>query len=359
MKHYSSYIYRYCPYTTGRRMCAFPSRVSGNLFRFPYRVLWSLAIPLLVVSFSAFATVGVGEDSTEPYLDSASGELVYERTGEEQKVVKEKSRFALSTGFQQVNGFIISADHVTRFFFTGAYRINNDWSFSVVQNMDRHYFLNPQSKDQGLWLKDTILSTTKKFRLYKSLLNVRVSSTLPLSYYSQTNDILTVSTLDLIYIVKPARLLNINAQWAKGITMFINPVVRHYLGFYTTSRTYQQSVGGTPLPEFLLGLKSIGLSVSIIKDLSINAVYGRWVIFPYRTSYGRDQHSQYDNFYQRHYYLLSLSANWQITKQWEVSLAYSHIDRLDRQGRLEMVLFDDRVSEWALSTSYSFAFNSL
>lgn len=298
---------------------------------------------------------------TNEALDKASLELTHERNPNTEEAKAEKKRFSATAGFQQVNGFIVSADHVSQFLLNGSYRFKEKWSASITQALNRHYFLNPNSNDKGLWLQDTVLSLNRRFTdlPYKSRLNAGFSSTLPLSYYSQINDILTVSSVQLNWSLKLDPLLNLQSHWIKNLVVFVNPIGRYYFSLYTTSRTFKQSLGGTPLPEFLLGIQGVGVSLGITDHFSLAGSYGRWVIFPYKTGYGRDKSSQYDSHYQRHYYLLSLSGSWIINKKWKASLSYSHVDRLDRQGRLEMVLFDDYISTWAMSVSYSFSFNSI
>ena len=248
-----------------------------------------------------------------------------------------------------------------RFFFSGAYRFADSWSVFFFQAINRNYFLNPNSDDIGLWIQDTVLLVNKQFTNlpYESRLKVSFSSTLPLSYHSQVNDVLTVSTAYLDWSLKIDPLVGLNSKWIKDIVLFVKPVARYYVSAYTTSRTLGQSLGGTPLPELLIGLKNVGFGFSITDYFSIRGSYGRWFIFPYKTNYKRDKHSSYDDEYQRHYYMFSLVGNVKISKQWAASLSYTHADRLDRQGRLETVFFDNRLSTWALSLSYSFSFNSI
>ena len=302
-------------------------------------------------------------------MDKASSELIHDRASFD-KIKKEKKRLAFTAGFRQINGFIINADHISQLFFTGTYQFENDWSVALAQFLNRHYFLNPNSNDMGLWIQDTELSINKKITNlpYKSQLNMQLSSTLPFSYYSQVNDILTVSTAQLNWSLNLNSLLNLQSRWwIKSLSVFISPVIRYYVSLYTTTPTFresadgitriEQSTGGSPLPELLFGIPGMGVNIGITNYFFLSGTYGRWVIFPYKTSNPRDISSSYDDYYHRHYYLFSLSGSWKIKKNWNISLSYSHVDRLDRQGRMEVVLLDDRISTWSLSTSYSFSFD--
>ena len=153
--------------------------------------------------------------------------------------------------------------------------------------------------------------------------------------------------------------VNLKSEWIKDIVFFVKPISRYYVFVYTTGRKAGNSLGGIPLPEFLFGLQDAGLSFTVMDHFSLSGSYGRWMIFPYKTSYKRDKSSPYSAYYQRHYYLFSFMGSVTIKKRWKASLSYSLLDRLDRQGRIETVLFDDCLSTWAFSVSYSFSFDSL
>ncbi len=313
---------------------------------------------LLTIAWWAYSPALADEDE----LDTATLELVYEKATEDpNQIKKKKQQFGLSIGFQQVNGFIVSADHISEFFLKGLYNLNEEWSFSVLQSLNRNYFLNPNSEDQGLWIQDPVFITQRSFLKLplNSLLKIGLSTTAPLSYKSQINDILTVSSVYFSWSLKLDPLLKWQSKWAKNFVIFFQPVARYYSSFYKTSRTLGQSLGGTPLPEFLTGIQKIGFSFDITDYFYLTGSYGRWVIFPYKTKYGRDSSSNYDSYYQRHYYSFFLETGLNIKPGWDFALSYSLTDRLDRQGRIETVLFDDRLSLWAVSVSYSFAFDSI
>ena len=294
-------------------------------------------------------------------MDQASSELIYEKTDKDDRLQTEaKKKFAFTLGFQQINGFIASSDRISQLFANGLYRFKKTWSASASQTLNHRYFLNPGGHDKGLWIQDTALSLNKIFPNlpYNNTVSFSLSSTLPLSLSSRINDIITVSSAYMNWRIILDPFFNGKPHWIKNIALFIKPVGRYYVSRYTTSRTENQSFGGTPLPELLLGLQSAGFSLSITDYASLAGSYGRWIVFPYKTNYRRDGHSPYSDYYQRHYYLFSLRGNVKI-EEWALSLSYSLVDRLDRQGRLETVVFDNRLSTWGFSLSYSFSFNSL
>ena len=320
---------------------------------------------LLFIAFTFFSFVSLASENskkgTDFFLDAASSELVHKGRPVDEKQIKEAKKFEFKVGFKQINGFIVSADRINQLLFSGIYRFADTWSFSLSQDLNHHYFLNPNSRDKGFRIQDTDLFVNKQFTdlPYESKLKLSFSSTLPLSHASRAIDTVTVSTAYLTWSLKLDPLVNLHSKWIKDIVFFVKPVTRYYFSRYTTTRTKGQSLGGTPLPEFLLGLEAIGLACTIRDYVSLKGAYGRWIVSPYKTKYKRDRHSFYNKYYKRHYYLFFLEGSVRIKKQWEASLSYSLIDRMDRDGRFEMVLFDDRLSTWAFSVSYFFAFDSI
>ena len=300
-------------------------------------------------------------------IDKIISELIYEKGTESalDKFDKTKKPFSSSINLSYINGFINSANRINQLSLIGSYNFLNSWSVSVSQSMNHHYFLNPNSRDKGLWIQDTLLILQKQFNKpsLKSNFTAGVSSTLPLSYYSQVNDIYTVSTAYLIWSLTLDSFLSpYKPTWIKNIILSIKPIVRYYFTEYTTTPTIGQSLGGVPLPQFLGGIQNISLSSDITNRFSFIGTFGRWWISTYKFDFNKTEYNDsYNNKnykkYLRHYYLLSMAGRFKINKQWNISFSYSHVDRIDKQGRTEVVLLDDRLSTWALSTTYSFSFN--
>ena len=293
-------------------------------------------------------------------MDEAAKDLVFEQMLDSSKEEKKESqRFTSVAGLRQNHGFTPSADRITQLFFTGTYRFKKPWSVSLEQMLNHHYWTNPKSSDVGLRIEDTILSIEKEFDSHKNRINIGFSSTLPLSYHSRFNDVLTVSTAYLNWNLKLTPLLNFQSEWIKNPIFFIQPFYRYHLSLYTTTPTGgRQSLGGSPLPEFSFGIRSVGFKVNITDYFSLNGSYGMWAIFLYKTRFKRDKNSPYDRGYPQQYYTFSLSGSLKIKERWEVSLSYTHLDRRDKDGRLEMVVFDNRdalLSVWSLSATYSFS----
>ena len=187
-----------------------------------------------------------------------------------------------------------------------------------------------------------------------SLMTAGLSSTLPFSHYSQVNDIWTVSTAYLVWRLKLDSFVSpYKPEWIKNIAFSIKPIARYYFSEYTTTPTKGQSLGGTPLPQFLVGVQSIGLRASIRDHFSFTGSYGRWVVSTYKIENDDYNYKKY----LRHFYLLSFVGSFKIHKLWDLSFSYSHIDRVDKKGRVETVLLDDRFSTWSVSATYAFSFD--
>ncbi len=297
---------------------------------------------LVFASLSAF--------SEEDPVNRALSELIYEKDSKLAEKDVEKS-FRSTIAFSHINGFIESSDNINRLSLTGSYEFLKTW-FSLTQSINHHYLRN-NNNDKGVWIQDTILSAQKEFKNFlvnDSFVTTGISSTLPFSHYSQVNDIWTVSTAYLVWSLKLDSFFNpYKPEWIKNITVSIKPIIRYYFSEYTTTPTEGQSLGGTPLPQFLAGIQNLGLRVNITDRFSLAGSYGRWVVSTYKLAN--------DDYNLRHFYLFLIVGSLKIHKQWDLSLSYSHIDRIDKPGRTEFVFLDNRLSSWSATVSYSFSFN--
>ena len=202
-------------------------------------------------------------------IDKTVSELIYEKDAET-AFDETENPFSSTISLGHNNGFINSADRINQLSLTGSYNFLKSWSFSFSQNLNQHYLLNPESKDKGLWIQDTLLFLQRQFKKpsLKSSFTAGVSSTLPLSHYSQVNDIYTVSTAYLVWSLKLDSFLNpYKPNWIKNITLSIKPIARYYFTEYTTTPTEGQSSSGTPLPQFLAGIRSLSLKTNITGSL--------------------------------------------------------------------------------------------
>lgn len=298
------------------------------------------------VSLSAFSEVNP--------VNKALSEFLYEK---DPAFTSSKNPFLSTVSLAHINGFINSADRIHQLSLKGSYRFLEVWSFSVSQIINQHYFLNPNSRDKGIWIQDPTLSFQRQFKnpLRKDNFTAGLSSTLPFSHYSKVNDIWTVSTAYLIWSLKLDSFLKpYKPEWIKNISFSVKPIARYYFSEYTTTPTKGQSLGGTPLPQLLIGIQNMGLKAHITDRFSLAGSYGRWVVSTY--TIGNIKKPNYKK-YLRHFYLLSFTLNFKIHKQWDLSFSYSHIDRVDKQGRVQVVLLDDRLSTWSITAAYSLSFD--
>lgn len=324
------------------------------------------------VSLSAFSEVNPA--------DKALSEFLYEK--DPALAGKESKKPFLSTiSLGHINGFINSADRINRLSLTGSYRFLEVWSLSVSQIINQHYFLNPNSKDKGIWIQDATLSFQRQFKnhLRKDSFTAGLSSTLPFSHYSQVNDIQTVSTAYLIWSLKlDSFLKSYKPEWIKNISFSVKPIARYYFSEYTTTPTKRQSLGGTPLPQFLIGIQNMGLKAHVTDRVSLSGNYGRWIVSTYtigkpknyngknnyneksRNYDGKSKNYDGKNNYKKylgHFYLLSFALNFKIHKQWDLSFSYSHIAQMNKQGQVRVFLLDDRLSTWSIAAAYSLSFD--
>ena len=303
-----------------------------------------------------FSSVAEGENS-DIFLDNASSEFVYEKETKNQKAL-------LNLTAQQITGFIESTDSITQLSASLTYPIKNKLSFLITQVLNRNYYIKTDEIDNtGLWIQDTILSLNKQAQWFKdSQFFFDLSSSLPISYYSRLNKVVTKTRLSMNASLNMLPLLKIKSSAIQKLNFFIQPAFWYYLSAPVTpiEKTNKkgerviQSLGGSPLPQILYGLQNIGVSLKVSDQLSFSSSVGRWNIIPYKVK-SKNEFSLYDKKYHKPYYSLSLSAKYQIFKSLDLQLSYSHVDRLDKGGQIQNpVLFDDQVSTWIVSASYSF-----
>ena len=311
---------------------------------------------LLLLVFSSVAE----EKNSDIFLDSASSEFVYEKETKNQKAL-------LNLTAQQITGFIESTDSITNLSASLTYPIQDKLSFSITQVLNRNYYIKTDEIDNtGLWIQDTVLSLNKTAQWFTdSQFSFGLSSSLPISYYSRLNKVVTVTSLSMNASLKMLPLLKIKSSVIKELNLFIQPAFRYYLSAPVTpikkinkkGEQVIQRLGGSPLPQILYGLQNIGVNLKVSDKLSFSSSVGRWNIMPYKVK-SKNEFSLYDKKYHKPYYSLSLSAKYQIFKSLGLQLAYSHVDSLNKGGQIQNpVLFDDQVSSWLVSASYSFGKN--
>ena len=311
-------------------------------------------------------TYSANEKSSDVFLDKSSAEFVYEK--EEKKTNPQKISLTLKA--QQITGFIESTDFITNLSASFNYPIQDSLSFSATQVINRNYYIKTDEIDHtGLWIQDTSLSLNKTFQLVKdSSLAFGVSSSLPISYYSRLNKVYTVSSVFISASIKLLPLFEIEKLPAiKELNLFISPSFNYYFSEPVTptikknkrGNTIKQSSGGNLLPQALFGIRNMGLTLKVLDKLSFSSSVGRWAIIPYKLP--KNKISPYDDKYYRHFYSLSLSAKYQVFESLTLQLSYSHVDRIDKGGKIQafekLPIFDDQVSVWLVSASYSFSKN--
>ena len=100
-----------------------------------------------------------------PYWMKFSSQINYEQNFKNTSIEELEEQFSLGVGFQQISGFIISANHIRRLLVTGIYRFKKSWFVSINQVIDHHAFINANSDDKGIWIQDADVSINKKFTI--------------------------------------------------------------------------------------------------------------------------------------------------------------------------------------------------
>ena len=314
----------------------------------------------LVVFFTAISLASRAESPKKPdtLFEKIVRDLIYDQ--DEKYPIKKQEQFKATIGYRHINGFIENYNWSQELFLNANYQFKKSWVFYLNQSLRCQRFINSKSSDTCLRLSDTSLSLQKILNKlpFNSSARLGLSSSLPTSALSQVERLqgtLNTSKLYLNWSMALLPALGLETTKIKSLNLLVQPMARYYFSLYKTTPTAQNSVGGRPLPWFSLGVQRLALSLSLTDSLSFSTNLGYWFIFLHKISYLRDKHSPYKQSYPINIYNISLSGNWQITKQWGLSLSYSLNDRVNRQGRSRVLFFDDRYSSWAFSVYYNFS----
>ena len=289
-------------------------------------------------------------------------DLIYDQKLEEKnQLIKDPLR--LNIGWRYFNGFIENYNRIHQLSFNGSYQFKKSWFLSFNQSLNHQRF-----KFEG---KSPFRLSNTSFSLQKSLSNltlnsqarIGLSSSIPTSAILEKERLegtLNTTSLNVTWITQLLPLFNLETSRIKNLYLLIQPVGSYYFSRWKTTPTGQNSQGGSPLPQMSFGFQRISLSLTPTDSLNFSGAFGFWLLYYYKSKYQRDKHSFYKRSYPNNIYFFSLSASWNVTKQLGLSLSYSLRNRADKQGRYELLLFDDRFSSWVFSVDYSlFSANSL
>ena len=315
---------------------------------------------LFVILFTTIHLSSWAQNPNKPdtQFEEFVRDLTYDQN--EKYPIKKQEQFNTTIGYRHINGFIENYNWSQQIFLNANYQFKKSWVFYLNQSLDCQRFINSKGFDTCLRLSDTSLSLQKILNKlpFNSQARLGLSSTLPTSAISQIERLqgtLNTSKLYMTWSMGLLPVLGLKNLKIKSLDLFIQPMARYYFSLYKSTPTGQNSLGGGPLPQFSLGIQRLALSLTGTEALSFSMDFGYWMVFLYKGQYQRNKHSPYDRQYPRHIYNISLSGNWQITKKLGLSLSYSLNDRMDKQGRKQILVFDDRYSSWAFSVYYNFS----
>lgn len=242
-----------------------------------------------------------------------------------------------SVSLSHFAGFEAIVEPLTSLSFSAGYKFG-EHSFSVSQDVDKYYFVDP--KGATFVQEDTSLGYSRPLaqKPFASTLKAGVSATVPISEYSRIQGVLTKIRLS----VSGAK------DFMDGkLSLNLGTFFRYQLNRFQTTVT-SPSGGGQPMPWIQYGV-SMDVSYQIHEKWSLSASNSYSELWFEKTERG-DRDPEY---LPQHPYNFDFSVNYAPEPPINVGCGYSYGSRFEQAGRFDFVLFDQYASYWFLTAGYS------
>ena len=264
---------------------------------------------------------------------------------DEKKEEEDSGPWSGSIGAEHYGGFYEDVDPTSMLILSAAYKFKYGMTMSVGQAVTKLYRVIPgesewQANDTSLGLSGVI---TKDWFAGIGV-SGSLGATVPVSEASRRVDQLT----RLSAAGKFSR-----SFIDKKIGLSLSPNVRYHVNRYTTTPTYEGSGGGRPLTRYSVGAAA-GLALNFHEKLSLISSASVQQVFYEKVQFENSTRTLGVTNPPTHFYSWAASLNFQPLKNWSLSLGYSHGQKLENPWGVEVLVFDDRVSQWSLGTSLSF-----
>jgi opacity protein-like surface antigen len=254
------------------------------------------------------------------------------------------SRFSGAVGFAYSNGFTDSADPESMISVSASYKISNQQSVSVIQDVIKKYVVDPGESETDP--RDTIFRYTYTFpqKMYDVQLALKGSLTFPASDFSRRNDVRTKPEL---------RAAISRGFFGDKLEFMLSPFARYYVNEFKTTQSGLGAGGGKPLPQYVFGTAG-SVSYRILKPWSV-FVSGFWQDVNYEDLEiaNRESRLGIENP-SKHQYSFGLGTSYEIQKNWTVSVSTSQLSYAEQDGRLEVYSFDPYTTDWSVETQLRF-----
>ena len=242
-------------------------------------------------------------------------------------------------------GFYEDVDPTSMLAASAAFKFSFGMSMNVGQSVTKLYRVLPGESE---WkASDTSLGLSGQFtKDWFAGVGVSgsVGATLPVSEVSKRVNNLT----KLSGSVKFSR-----SFLDKKISLSLSPKARYHVNRYTTTPTYEGSGGGRPLTRYSIG-GALGLGFNFHEKLSLSSSASVQQVFYEKVQYENTTSTLGVTNPPTHFYSWGASLNFSPFENWSLSAGYNHGQKLENPWGVEVLVFDDRVSQWTLGTSVSF-----
>ncbi|MCC7405157.1 MAG: TonB-dependent receptor [Bdellovibrionales bacterium] len=309
---------------------------------------WAWALSVTVVAALAVtvtATAGTTAPGAQVQGNVSSTSAKTESVAAAAESSKEKkSPWSAEIAASYNGGFRDDVDPYNFYELTLGYKISESSSLSAVQGINHLSYVYPGQSE--LQAADTSIALSRKlskdFFGYK--LGGKFKLTVPTSETSQRVDVLT----------KPSLSFTLSDKFFKEkLGLSLTGSGTYYVNRYKTTPTIEGAGGGRPLRHWLAGI-SLAANYKLNDKVSFDGSGGYSYVAFEQVDFKNDFSQLGLSNPPVHRYAFSLGANYAWNDHLSLSLGYSQDSQVEKMGGLEMVLFDDMVTEWSVGASYSF-----
>lgn len=217
--------------------------------------------------------------------------------------------------------------------------------FTAGQSVTKLYLKTPGESE---WqASDTALSMSGTFtKNWFSGITVggNLGATLPVSEVSQRVDEMTRLSGGLKFGRK---------WWSDKLSLSLAPSARYHVNRFTTTPTYEGSGGGRPLTQGSVKGKAT-LGFQLTEQWSASAYGSIQQVFYEKVKLENSTSTLGVTNPPTHFYDWGASLDFELSKMWSFSLGYTHSQKLENPWGVEVLVFDDRVSQWSAGAALNF-----
>lgn len=313
---------------------------------------WAWQNPLVSVSTptSQAVTGGNEPDSTATSIQTLRNVRKKKRRKFEEKAeralhpsAKSSIAFSGSLGADHTGGFRKDIDPVSTLNIGLNLKFNDVYRIGVSQAFSKVYFVTENENE--VKAEDTAFSAGVRFYSNPEIVSISqsFSATAPVSQTSRQYEIMSrvaTSTTFTFPVVD------------KIVTLALSPGATYTFNKYATTPVSLDG-GGRPLQQSTIGLGgSLGLQLTEKWDMNFSASYKR--IFYEKSQYENETSDLGLLNPPEHAYAFSAGTSYTFFDAFNVSISVAQADRVEKEGGIEVVVYDETATLWSAGMTYSF-----